>query len=195
MPQITLIRHAETIYNAKKIFCGRIDCDLSEKGRIDTLNTLHYQTTDFDIYFCSPLKRTMQTIQLAVLGVTNVIIDKRLTEISIGDWEGKPKDNFPQNLVNDYRIGIYTPPNAEPTSSVDQRVIEFITDLFKKYDDKTKILVVTHNGIMRSVKRNFVPEYENIMSNNLGSIILDRNNYTYYLNRQQNKTPNNGKFQ
>ena len=31
MPIITFIRHAETVYNANKIFAGRIDCELSEK--------------------------------------------------------------------------------------------------------------------------------------------------------------------
>ena len=58
----------------------------------------------------------------------------------------------------------------------------FVSELFDLFDDNTKILVVTHNGVMRSIKRNFVPNYENIMSENLGCIALDRDNYDYYLN-------------
>lgn len=40
---------------------------------------------------------------------------------------------------------------------------------------------------MRSIQRNFVPDYENIMSSNLESIILDRKNYNYYLSSLKNK--------
>lgn len=58
----------------------------------------------------------------------------------------------------------------------------FVSELCALFDDNTKILVVTHNGVMRSIKKNFVPNYENIMSENLGSIVLNRDNYDYYLN-------------
>lgn len=60
----------------------------------------------------------------------------------------------------------------------------FVSELFDLFDDNTKILVVTHNGVMRSIKRNFVPNYENIMSSNLDSIVLNRDNYDYYLNEK-----------
>ena len=113
--------------------------------------------------------------------ISEINIDDRIIEISIGDWEGKKKDSFPKELINKYRNGLYTPPNAEKTSEVDERVTSFFSELFELFDDNTKILVITHNGVMRSVKRNFVPNYENIMSSNLESIVLDRNNYNYYL--------------
>ena len=96
----------------------------------------------------------------------------------------KEKDVFPSKLVFDYRTGQYTPPNAETLQEVDCRVISFISELFELFDDDAKILVVTHNGVMRSVKRNFIPNYKNIMSNNLDSIVLDKSNYDYYLNNK-----------
>ncbi len=181
MPIVTLIRHAETTYNANKIFAGRIDCELSAKGIEDTIKNFNYQKDDFDVYYCSPLKRSLDTLNLIVKGVDKINIDDRIIEISIGDWEGKKKDSFPKELINKYRNGLYTPPNAEKTSEVDERVTSFFSELFELFDDNTKILVITHNGVMRSVKRNFVPNYENIMSSNLESIVLDRNNYNYYL--------------
>lgn len=188
MPIVTLIRHAETTYNANKIFAGRIDCELSAKGIEDTIKNFNYQKDDFDVYYCSPLKRSLDTLNLIVKGVDKINIDDRIIEISIGDWEGKKKDSFPKELINKYRNGLYTPPNAEKTSEVDERVTGFFSELFELFDDNTKILVITHNGVMRSVKRNFVPNYENIMSSNLESIVLDRNNYNYYLkNKKETK--------
>lgn len=185
MPIITFIRHAETVYNANKIFAGRIDCELSEKGIQDTIDNLKFNKEDFDVYYCSPLKRSIHTLNLIVKDVDKVNIDNRIIEISIGDWEGKKKDNFKKELLIEYRNGVYTPPNVETTKEVDERVSDFISELFTLFDDNIKILVITHNGVMRSIKRNFVPNYKNIMSSNLESIILDRKNYNYYLNNKK----------
>ena len=186
MPNVTFMRHAETVCNARKIFSGRIDCELSAKGIQDTLKNFSFKKDDFDVYYCSPLKRTMDTLKLVVqdVEVDNVIIDKRIIEISIGDWEGKQKSDFPEDLLRAYRHGLYTPPKAETTQEVDNRVISFVCDLFEKYDDNSKILVVAHNGVMRSIKRNFVKDYGDIMSNNLDCVTLDKNNYHYFLNNK-----------
>ena len=187
MPIITIIRHAETVYNKNKVFAGRIDCELSPKGIQDTIDRFDYKKEDFDVYYCSPLKRSIDTLNLIIRDIDEINIDNRIIEISIGDWEGKKKESFPKDLVLEYRMGLYTPPNAETSQEVDYRVSSFISELFELYDDDTKILVITHNGVMRSIKRNFIPNYENIMSNNLECIILDKNNYIYYL---KNKTRN-----
>ena len=103
-------------------------------------------------------------------------------------FDGKKKDDISQELVLNYRDGLYTPPNAETMQEVDYRVAGFVSELFESYDDDTKILVITHNGVMRSIKRNFLPNYKNIMSNNLDSIILDKSNYNYYLNNKKQKS-------
>lgn len=182
MPIITFIRHAETTYNANRIFAGRIDCGLSEKGIQDTINKFNYKKDDFNVYYCSPLKRCLDTLKLIVKDLDTINIDDRITEVCIGDWEGNKKDSFPEKLVYNFRNGLYTPPNAETPKEVDDMVTSFVSELFDLFDDNTKILVVTHNGVMRSIKRNFVPNYENIMSENLGCIVLDRDNYDYYLN-------------
>ena len=36
--KLILIRHAESIYNEKKLLQGQVDCELSEKGLKDTKN-------------------------------------------------------------------------------------------------------------------------------------------------------------
>ena len=50
---------------------------------------------------------------------------------------------------------------------------------------KEKILIVTHNGVMRSIKRNFVKDYSNIMSKNLGSIVLTEDDFLYYEQKKE----------
>ncbi len=62
--RVTLIRHAESIYNKKGLLQGQIDCSLSRKGLSDTKEKSKHFRTDFDICFCSPLKRTKQTAEI-----------------------------------------------------------------------------------------------------------------------------------
>lgn len=114
------------------------------------------------------------------------IIDKRIIEICIGEWEGKKKDLLDKDLVDLYRLGKYTPPGAETTLEIDKRVCDFVENLFNTYKKDEKVLIVTHNGVMRSVKRNFVKDYGNIMSKNLGSIVLTDDDFKYYLQKREN---------
>lgn len=189
MPILTFIRHAETTYNRAGIFAGRIDCDITKEGLEEAKNLLIDEEKNFDYIYCSPLKRTKQTLEAMIPGAVP-IIDERIIEISIGSWEGKKKNLFNKDLVALYREGKYTPPGAEETSEVDKRVCSFVESMFNKYNDNEKILIVTHNGVMRAIKRNFVKDYDDIMSKNLGKIILTNSDYKYYLENKKTKIIN-----
>ena len=194
MPQLRFIRHAQTDYNVAGIFAGRIDCNITPEGLEQARNLLSEEEKDFDYIYCSPLKRTKQTLE-AIIPESIPIIDERIIEISIGEWEGKKKESFDKNLLALYRLGEYTPPGAETTSEVDKRVCDFVESLFSTYKNDEKILIVTHNGVMRAIKRNFVKDYSNIMSKNLGSIILTEESFEYYLNNKTNGMKNGEDFE
>ncbi len=184
MIELIFIRHAETELNKEGIFTGRIDCNITREGFEQAKNALKAEEKNFDYIYCSPLKRTKQTLE-AILPNSKPIIDEKITEISIGEWEGKKKNTIDQTLLALYRAGQYTPKGAETTKQVDYRVGNFVEEMFSKYKNNERILIVTHNGVMRSIKRNFVKEYNNIMSKNLGSIILTEENYKYYLEKRK----------
>lgn len=186
MLNLMFIRHAETELNKEGIFAGRTDCNITKEGFEQAKEVLKDDEKNFDYIYCSPLKRTKQTLD-AILPNSKPIIDERIIEISIGEWEGKKKETFDKNLVALYKAGQYTPPGAETTSQVDKRVCDFIESLFNKYKGNERILIVTHNGVMRSIKRNFVKSYEDIMSKNLGQIVLTDEDYKYYLERIKDK--------
>lgn len=56
MPNVTFMRHAETVYNANKIFAGRIDCELSKKGIQDTLDCITLDENNYNYYLNNKLK-------------------------------------------------------------------------------------------------------------------------------------------
>lgn len=186
MPILTFIRHAETELNRAGIFAGRTDCNITKEGFEEAKKVLHENEKNFDYIYCSPLKRTKQTLEAIIPG-SEPIVDERIIEIYIGEWEGKKKSSFDRNLLALYRTGQYTPPGAETTEQVDKRVCDFVESLYRTYKKDEKILIVTHNGVMRSIKRNFVRDYDNIMSKNLGTIILTEEDFKYYKQKQEKK--------
>lgn len=187
MPTLKFIRHAETALNRDGIFGGRTDCDVTFEGLEKAKNLLKDDERNFDVIYISPLKRTKQTLDV-LLPNSNPIIDERITEASLGEWEGRKKSDFDQDLVAMYRVGKYFPPGAETNEEVDKRVCGFVESLFCKYSTES-ILIVAHNGVMKSIKRNFVKDYGNIMSKNLEMITITDMEFQYYLQNKRNGTP------
>ena len=90
--EIILIRHGESIGNALRgdeaVFTGRWDCDLTQAGYLQAEALRNCSLLDnVDIYYCSPLKRAVQTAN-AFLNA-ELVIDERIQERSLGVFEGK----------------------------------------------------------------------------------------------------------
>lgn len=167
MKQIIFLRHAETKLNKEGRFCGRIDTDITEEGRKqaekmrETLKEYH-----FDTMYCSPLKRTKQTLE-AIFPNREFIEADGFTEIGLGDWEGLKKEDVNQKLRKAFQRGDYVPPYGERHEDVEIRVRKTIERIFATYPDGSVILVCTSNGIMRTVKRIYGIENNKMMSGNL----------------------------
>lgn len=171
--KIVLMRHAETTFNNSGRFCGRTDCDITENGRITTskLASIEPFLSGFTAMYVSPLKRTVQTL-IAIYPSCNYIVDERLTEISIGLWEGLEKASVNQSDRKAFLKGLYTPPNAEENhEDVVNRIMSLFKELDNSYDDSDIILLVTHNGVIRTVKQ--LLKMDELKTKNSDFIIID----------------------
>ena len=149
---LTLIRHAKTEFNNKRLFQGQLDISLSESGINETIEKSKNFPQDFDVCFCSPLKRTKQTAEILV-PYLNLNFDDRIKERNMGDWQG--------TIITDERLeqlqNKAVPPNGEEETDIDKRVAEFLEMVNENYKDKN-VLVVTHArsyscGWKNSIKR------------------------------------------
>lgn len=145
--KLTLIRHAESIYNEKRLLQGQVDCSLSENGLNETKEKAKNFPTDFEICFCSPLKRTKQTAKILV-PYLNIIYDERIIERGLGDWENTLNTDEKQFLMQNKTV----PPNGETFENFDSRILEFLEMIKKNYNDE-KILIVTHGGVIYGIHR------------------------------------------
>ena len=181
MATLFFVRHGKTEMNKERRWSGRTDCNLSDEGKLLTKSAFEsYSENDFDVYFCSPLKRTRQTLDCIVSGQTP-IVDSRIIERDFGDWEGQPFSIIDDETTELYIQGKVQPPNGETYLEVQTRVIDFVSDLFHNYGNK-KILIVSHATILRMVRDVFLPEMEKTPIKNSQLLVVTQNDYDNFTN-------------
>ena len=100
MGRLVLVRHGQSEWNAKNLFTGWRDPDLTEKGveeAVQAGKTLKQAGYNFDVAFTSDLQRAQKTCALILdaleLGGLDVITDQALNERDYGDLAGLNKDD------------------------------------------------------------------------------------------------------
>lgn len=183
MPIVVFIRHGETNYNKDGKFTGQAEAHLTEKGIEEALNKSKELDKNFDYIYRSPLIRTEETLQAIIPGA-KAIIDERITETDLGEWEGKEKDKLDQELVKKFRAGEFVPPKGETREHVFDRVNSFVKDLFDKYKSNERIFVVTHAGIIKALNTIFF-DLENQKIENLQILVIDDKVYNNFLEKEE----------
>ncbi len=142
MTTITYFVHGTTTDNENDIATGCLPGELSELG-VQQAKDLGQLVADqqFDVVFCSDLKRSVESAELGFGGTYTIIQDKRLRECDYGDLNGAP-DTF-KDRMKDY---IDTPfPGGESYSDVEARIASFVDYLRQEWDGK-HVAIVCHQA-------------------------------------------------
>ena len=157
MLELWLIRHGETDWNAQYRIQGQQHNALSELGvRQARRLGRRLAKEQFDEVYCSDLKRTVQTAELAFPG-RKLVFDRRLREISRGVLEG----NLGADLVGEQRDA-YTamqrdvlnvrPPGGENYRDLAARVVPWLESL----PESGRVAAVTHGGVVYTLLHHIV---------------------------------------
>lgn len=153
-PELYILRHGETVWNAQNRMQGELNSPLTAKGEAqaarqgDILRRFDLQGFQF---LCSPQGRAVQTAGIALRDIAHDIhTDNRLREIGVGDWSGLCRDDLPMGdgplaFLNQYEQA----PNGEGLAALTARVHGFLADL------TGPAVVVTH-GITSRILRQTV---------------------------------------
>jgi len=150
MLELWLIRHGQTDWNVEGRFQGSADIPLNGTG-IKQAETLAKNLNGhaFAAIYSSDLKRAKRTAE-AISEVLNINVqtDKRIREISQGDWEGvlftDINEQYPQELLQRKSDPVnFRPPGGETVKEVFQRACDFIDEIAKQYTDN-KVIIVSH---------------------------------------------------
>lgn len=205
MTEFYLVRHGQTNANATGIKQGSINSKMTHLNDVGKkqVGDLHktFDISGFDRIISSPLFRTLETTDILNDGYDLPIsTDKRLIEISYGQWDGLKNadlkaaypelfDQYIKDVLPSY---VKRATRGETFEDVSSRVKEFLVETAKKYPDE-KILIVTHGfaikaamlGLFEPKDPMMIPEPDNASVSKL--IVLGENHkyYLKYYNRQK----------
>lgn len=158
-PDLLILRHGQTTWNAAGKFQGQMNSPLTELGR-EQAQSQHdiLQRVDpdhsYDLY-CSPLGRTRETAEIALAGRAQPVqFDARLAEIAVGVAEGLTmldlEECYPEVVSRTSRIEwCFRCPKGETFEDICTRLRDWLDDL------TAPAIVVTH-GIASRVLRGLV---------------------------------------
>lgn len=139
--KITYFVHGTTTDNIEHKSTGWLPGELSQKG-IDQSIALKEQVdiNQFDVVFCSDLKRAIDSANYTFIGIKEIIQDKRLRECNYGDLNGRDSKlvKYEDHINEKF-------PNGECMIDVENRIKDFCNYLIENYNGK-HIAIVAHKA-------------------------------------------------
>ena len=151
--EVTLIRHAETDANASGVWQGHGGHGLSALGcsQAKALGR-RLQDREFDLVIASDLPRAIETAELAGLDPKP---DPAWREIDIGVWEGMTRDEVHERYPHEIAAVRSGEPvkmgGGESWFDLGARIQSTFDELVADAADGSRILVVTHGGVIHAV--------------------------------------------
>ncbi|MBI4128273.1 MAG: histidine phosphatase family protein [Parcubacteria group bacterium] len=144
MVTIIFESHGTSLDNETHRSSGWYDVELSELGTRQAAELgERYKDETFDAIFCSDLKRSYATCEIAFRsrGIP-IMQDRRLRECNYGDFTRHPSEEVEKEKAN----RISKPfPNGESYEETAQRMKSFLSDLLKNYDGK-RVMIIGHRA-------------------------------------------------
>ena len=172
--KIVLIRHGITTGNVRKLYYGKTDVPLADKG-IEQLKELSakgiYPTSDTAEYYTSGMLRTEQTLEI-IYGKREHDVIEDLRELDFGIFEMKSYEELEGNP--DYEAWItatdesFTPPKGESIMNFKKRVQAGFNELLVRHEllmlklrnreKEAMSICICHGGVISGILNNIWPE-------------------------------------
>lgn len=152
-----LIRHGEVEDRYHRVFGGRIDMNLSPRGREQAqLLAQHLRKRRFDAVYVSPMKRAQQTLAPMTANLARPAVTvPELHEVDFGDWTGlsfaQVLERFNARayewLHHIERAGI---PNGECAKNLSRRIGPCLERILRDHEGQS-VAVICHGGVIRVI--------------------------------------------
>src|SRR6056297_1266084 len=161
---LVLVRHGQSDWNAKNLFTGWKDPDLTEKGvneAIDAGRKLKGEGLTFDRAYTSELIRAQNTLDLILrqIGQPEMAIVRNiaLNERDYGELSGLNKDDarekWGEEQVHIWRRSFDTPPpGGESLKDTAERTLPYFdAEIMPDIKAGRNVLVAAHGNSLRSI--------------------------------------------
>ena len=139
--KVTYFVHGTTLDNIENKSTGWLDGELSEKGiQQSILLRDQINIEEFDVVFCSDLKRAIDSANLIFKDTVKIIKDCRLRECNYGDFNAKESFlvKYEDHIKDRFK-------NGESLIDVENRIKEFCNFLIENYDGNN-VAIVAHKA-------------------------------------------------
>ena len=153
--RILLVRHGECAGNREGRFRGRVDFPLNETGLAQARALAGaLKSVPLDRIFTSPLLRARQTADCLAEGRDlPVEVREGFTNVALGPWEGRLKEEIAQECPVEWSLWLHHPerlrlPQGETLGDVARRALSNLEHLVRTYPGST-FAVVTHRTVLK----------------------------------------------
>ena len=155
--KIIIVRHGESLGNAKRIMLGHTNLDLSEHGYKQARATAEFLKNEkIDHVYSSDLLRAYNTaLPHAEMRGLPVCCDKGLRELAIGDWEGHSVEDIKERYGDMFekewhrKFGEFCFPGGEAVMDGGNRFLRTVTKIATRHRGKT-VLIAAHAAVIRA---------------------------------------------
>ena len=127
---LILVRHGESVANARGLLLGRTDAELTETGRAQAVGARALVYGPVAEVRSSPLRRALDTAELLALG-PSIAVDEQWIEVDYGEFEGQPLGAVPAEVWQRWQLDRdFRPEGGETLAEVDRRVSATCEELF-----------------------------------------------------------------
>lgn len=153
--RILLVRHGETDWNRNGQVMGKLPIPLNEQGRRQARRLAAFlQRSHVHSVYSSPVLRAHQTATILAESLARQVdIEPGLTEIGMGEWEGRYWKDLAQdvNKLNLYLMPDEArPPRGETLREVQTRAVAAI-EHSRTSSESTTLVFVTHADVVRAI--------------------------------------------
>jgi len=184
---IILVRHGECEGNIKRMFRGRADFPLNERGLIQAQD-LARELKNFPVkyIYSSPLYRARQTAEAIgqQCGV-KVKIEESFNNIELGSWEGRFMKEIAEQYPEEWELWVYNPEklrvkDMETLYDVQKRAKTCLDNLVSKHGGET-LVVVSHRAVLKPL----IAACLNVASPYFWKIHLDTASYSLLSHKKE----------
>ena len=172
---VYLLRHGETDWNSEQRIQGNTDISLNVNGLNQARQAADYLSKfDIEAIYSSHLSRAYETASIIATKLQKPhFIDKELTEVNMGRWEGSRWDDIKIEYI-DYlpkwlnNLENIPAPGGESYGQVQVRVVRAYKRIISKHREDSNILIVSHGVALKTL----IAYVLGLSLNNLGNFEL-----------------------
>jgi len=162
MAKLILIRHGQSLWNAKHLWTGLTDISLSQTGSEEARSAAEkIKEEKIDVAFVSSLKRAKETLSVVLKAtgqnyikiVENKALDERDYGIYTGENKWELQKKFGEEKFFNIRRGWNVPiPNGETLKDVYSRVIPYyLENVLPELKNSKTVLISAHGNSLRAL--------------------------------------------